>query len=71
MKGLNKMTQSSSQFIFEAVETPMAKPTLRERLNKRVSFLTGTAAIAVGSILGGAVGAGVGVGANQTNAQIA
>jgi putative serine protease PepD len=57
------MTYSSSQFIFDAVEAPAAKPTIRERLNKRVSFLTGTAAIAVGSILGGAVGAGVGVGA--------
>ncbi|MEY4320696.1 MAG: hypothetical protein RLZZ471_637 [Actinomycetota bacterium] len=57
------MTYSSSQFIFDAVEAPVAKPSLRERLNKRVSFLTGTAAIAVGSIVGGAVGAGVGVGA--------
>ncbi len=57
------MTHSSSQFIFDAVEAPKPKPSIRERLNKRVSFLTGTAAIAVGSIFGGAVGAGVGVGA--------
>jgi putative serine protease PepD len=57
------MTHSSSQFIFDAVEAPKPKLSIRERLNKRVSFLTGTAAIAVGSIFGGAVGAGVGVGA--------
>lgn len=57
------MNHSSSQFIFDAVEAPAPKPSVRERLNKRVSFLTGTAAIAVGSIFGGAVGAGVGVGA--------
>jgi putative serine protease PepD len=57
------MNQSSSQFIFDAVQAPTPKVKFRDRLNKRVTFLTGTAAIAVGAILGGAVGAGVGVGA--------
>ncbi len=57
------MNDSSSQFIFDAVQAPAPKVSLRQRLNKRVSFLTGTAAIAVGAIFGGAVGAGVGVGA--------
>lgn len=57
------MYDANSQFIFDAVNAPVKKPTLRERLNKRVSFLTGSAAIAVGAIFGGAVGAGVGVGA--------
>lgn len=57
------MNDISSQFIFDAVQAPAPKPSFRERMNKRVSFLTGTAAVAVGAVLGGAVGAGVGVGA--------
>lgn len=57
------MSDTNTQFIFEAVQAPVAKPTLRERMGKRVSFLTGTAAVAVGAVFGGAVGAGVGVGA--------
>lgn len=57
------MSDVNSQFIFDAVQAKPVKPSLRERLNKRVSFLTGTAAIAVGAIFGGAVGAGVAVGA--------
>ncbi len=57
------MNDSTSQFIFDAVQAPAPKMSLRQRLNKRVSFLTGTAAIAVGAIFGGAVGAAVGVGA--------
>lgn len=57
------MNDRTSQFIFDAVQAPTPKVSLRQRLNKRVSFLTGTAAIAVGAIFGGAVGAGVGVGA--------
>ena len=57
------MYDANTQFIFDAVNAPVKKPSLRERLNKRVSFLTGTAAIAVGAVFGGAVGAGVGVGA--------
>ncbi|MFM2321590.1 MAG: hypothetical protein RL612_737 [Actinomycetota bacterium] len=57
------MYDANTQFIFDAVNAPVKKPSLRERLNKRVSFLTGTAAIAVGALFGGAVGAGVGVGA--------
>lgn len=63
VKGNSFMYDANSQFIFDAVNAPVKKPTLRERLNKRVSFLTGSAAIAVGAIFGGAVGAGVGVGA--------
>ncbi|MFM6978175.1 MAG: S1C family serine protease [Micrococcales bacterium] len=57
------MYDANTQFIFDAVNAPVKKPSLRERLNKRVSFLTGTAAIAFGAVFGGAVGAGVGVGA--------
>lgn len=57
------MNDRTSQFIFDAVQAPPVKVSLRQRLNKRASFLTGTTAIAVGAIFGGLVGAGVGVGA--------
>lgn len=59
------MNDINSQFIFDAVEAPVTKPkvSLTERLGKRVTVLTGTAAIAVGAVLGAVVGAGVGVGA--------
>lgn len=57
------MHDMNSQFIFDAVQAPVKKPTLRERMNKRVSYLTGTAAVAIGAVLGAAVGAGAGIGA--------
>lgn len=57
------MSNFNGQFIFEEVKTPEAKKSLASRLKGKSSLLTGTAAIALGSVLGGAVGAGVGVGA--------
>lgn len=57
------MNGYNSQFIFEEVKAPEVKQTLGQRLKKKGSILTGTAAVAVGAVLGGAVGAGVGVGA--------
>jgi len=54
------------QFLFESQPaqgfvTPQ-KQTLRDRLAKRTTVLTGTAVLVIGSAVGGAVGAGVGIG---------
>jgi putative serine protease PepD len=54
------------QFLFESTPvqgfTPAKKLTLRERLAKRTTLLTGTAILVIGSSAGAAVGAGVGIG---------
>jgi putative serine protease PepD len=54
------------QFLFETTPaqgfTPAKKLTIRERLAKRTTLLTGTAILVIGSSLGAAVGAGVGIG---------
>lgn len=57
------MSDYNRQFLFEE-PIVIAKPkreSLRQRLAKRTTFLTGTAAILLGSVVGGAVGAAVGV----------
>ena len=56
------MSDFNRQFLFEQVVESKPKPTLRQKLAKRTTFLTGTAAIALGAIVGAGVGAGVGVG---------
>lgn len=57
------MSNFNGQFIFEEVKAEAPKQSLSQRIKGKSSLLTGTAAIAVGAVLGGAVGAGVGVGA--------
>ena len=60
------MSDYNRQFLFESQPaqgfvTPQ-KQTLRDRLAKRTTVLTGTAVLVIGSAVGGAVGAGVGIG---------
>lgn len=58
------MSDYNRQFLFNEVKSPVVKPklSLRQRLSRRTSFLTGTATILIGAIVGGAAGAGVGLG---------
>ena len=58
------MSDYNRQFVFSEVQSPVVKPklSLKQRLTRRTSFLTGTAAIVLGAVVGAAVGAGVGVG---------
>jgi putative serine protease PepD len=58
------MSDYNRQFLFTEVKSPVVRPklSLRQRLSRRTSFLTGTATIIIGAIVGGAVGAGVGLG---------
>lgn len=60
------MSDYNRQFLFESTPiqgfTPAKKLSLRERLAKRTTLLTGTAILVIGSSLGAAVGAGVGIG---------
>lgn len=58
------MSDYNRQFLFTEVKSPVVKPklSLRQRLSRRTSFLTGTATILIGAIVGGAAGAGVGLG---------
>lgn len=55
------MSDFNRQFLFEEISQPTPKPTTRQRLAKRTTFLTGAAAIALGAVVGAGVGAGVGV----------
>ncbi len=55
------MSDFNRQFLFEQISQPTPKPTVRQRLAKRTTFLTGAAAIALGAVVGAGVGAGVGV----------
>lgn len=55
------MSDFNRQFLFEQIAEIKPKPTLRQKLAKRTTFLTGTAAIALGAVVGAGVGAGVGV----------
>lgn len=60
------MSDYNRQFLFESQPaqgfvTPQ-KQTLRDRLAKRTTVLTGAAVLVIGSAVGGAVGAGVGIG---------
>lgn len=60
------MSDYNRQFLFESSPaqgfTPAKKLTIRERLAKRATVLTGTAILVIGSSVGAAVGAGVGIG---------
>jgi putative serine protease PepD len=59
-----ELNDYNHQFVFEVAEIPtLAKQrtTLKERLAKKTTFLTGTAAITLGAVVGAGVGAGVGV----------
>lgn len=57
------MSDYNRQFVFEvpieSVLTP--KPTMRQRMTKRLTFLTGVSALTIGAVVGAGVGAGVGV----------
>lgn len=57
------MSDYNRQFVFDVTEAPVSKPksSIRKRLSKRITVLTGTAALGIGAILGAGVGAGVGI----------
>ena len=58
------MSDYNRQFLFDEVQAPVVKPklSLRKRLAKKTTFLTGTAAIILGAVVGAGVGAGLGIG---------
>jgi putative serine protease PepD len=58
------MSDYNRQFLFDEVQAPVVKPKLsiRKRLAKKTTFLTGTAAIVLGAVVGAGVGAGLGIG---------
>jgi len=57
------MSDYNRQFLFDQAKPILIAPklSLRQRLAKRTTFLTGTAAITLGALVGAGVGAGVGV----------
>ncbi|WP_296647824.1 trypsin-like peptidase domain-containing protein [Rhodoluna sp.] len=58
------MSDYNRQFTFDVAQAAYpvkVKRTLRQKLAAKTTFLTGTAALAVGAIVGGGVGAGVGI----------
>lgn len=58
------MSDYNRQFTFDVAQAAYPvkpKKTLRQRLAAKTTFLTGTAALSVGAIVGGGVGAGVGI----------
>ena len=57
------MSDFNRQFLFDQAKQPVITPklSLRQKLAKRTTFLTGTAAIVLGAVVGAGVGAGVGV----------
>jgi putative serine protease PepD len=58
------MNQFNGQFLYDTPVTapaPKRKLSLKQRLAKRTTFLTGTAAIVLGSIVGATVGGGVAI----------
>jgi putative serine protease PepD len=57
------MSDYNRQFLFDQAKPILISPklSLRQRLAKRTTFLTGTAAITLGAVVGAGVGAGVGV----------
>jgi putative serine protease PepD len=58
------MNQFNGQFLYDIPQSPAQAPrklSLKQRLAKRTTFLTGTAAILLGSTVGAAVGGGVAV----------
>lgn len=60
------MSDYNRQFLFDAPAAQpanAAKPSMKQKLARRTTFLTGTAAITLGALVGGAVGAGAGIAA--------
>lgn len=58
------MNQFNGQFLYDTPQSPAQAPrklSLKQRLAKRSTFLTGTAAIVLGSVVGATVGGGVAV----------
>ncbi|MFM1992834.1 MAG: hypothetical protein RL600_662 [Actinomycetota bacterium] len=57
------MSDYNRQFLFDQSTNPVVTPKLsfRQKLGKRTTFLTGTAAVVLGAVVGAGVGAGVGV----------
>ena len=57
------MSDYNRQFLFDQAKPILISPklSLRQKLAKRTTFLTGTAAITLGAVVGAGVGAGVGV----------
>lgn len=59
------MSDYNRQFVFDMPEITEAKPkpklSLRKKLAKKTTFLTGTAALTLGAVVGAGVGAGVGI----------
>lgn len=55
------MSDYNRQFLFDAPAAQVQKPNFKQKMAKRTTFLTGTAAITLGALVGGAVGAGVGI----------
>lgn len=58
------MSQFNGQFLYDVPQSQTAAPTkltIKQRLAKRTTFLTGTAAIALGSIVGATIGGSVAV----------
>jgi putative serine protease PepD len=58
-----QMSDYNRQFLFSEAAVSVIKPklSLRKRLAKKTTFLTGTAAVTLGAVVGAGVGAGVGV----------
>jgi putative serine protease PepD len=55
------LSDYNRQFLFDAPAAQVQKPNFKQKMAKRTTFLTGTAAITLGALVGGAVGAGVGI----------
>jgi putative serine protease PepD len=57
------MSDYNRQFLFSEANVNVVKPkrSMRQRLAAKTTFLTGTAAVALGALVGAGVGAGVGV----------
>jgi putative serine protease PepD len=57
------MSDYNRQFLFSEANVSVVKPkrSMRQRLATKTTFLTGTAAVALGALVGAGVGAGVGV----------
>ncbi|MEY4437492.1 MAG: hypothetical protein RL100_956, partial [Actinomycetota bacterium] len=59
------MSDYNRQFVFDMPEISEAQPkpklSLRKKLAKKTTFLTGTAALTLGAVVGAGVGAGVGI----------
>lgn len=57
------MSDYNRQFLFSEANVSVVKPkrSMRQRLAAKTTFLTGTAAVALGALVGAGVGAGVGV----------